>query len=94
MYVTIALIIWLIIGYFIGETTIHFQRKTLFKQSSKIHILEEKIDRYEKYVPITEIKKPQIIELHKRGINGREIWRILKIDGSAINRALHRWNII
>lgn len=91
MYVTIALIIWLIIGYFIGETVIYQQRKIIMKKNKAYARIQE---LYEKYVPETEKHKAMIIKLHNDWINGREIWRILKIDGSAINRALHRWKAV
>lgn len=93
MYNVLFLLLWALIWYWTGEATIYNQRKKLICRAWKITQLEAIKERYEQYVPKTEKKKNEIVKLHFWWFNGREIWRILWIDGSAINRALHRWNI-
>jgi hypothetical protein len=93
MYNVLFLILWILVGYRVWEYKINTQKDNLIKQAWTIAKLDAKIERYTQYVPKTEIKKFQIIKLHQLGYTSREIWSSLKIDSSAISRALKRWNI-
>lgn len=93
MYNVLFLLLWCLVGYRVWEYKIYTQKEKLIKQCWLIAKQDAKIERYEKYVPKTEIKKFQIIRLHDAWYTSREIWETLKIDNSAISRALKRWNI-
>ena len=93
MYNVLFLVLWILVGYRVWEYKIQTQKERLIKQCWTIAKLDAKIERYEKYVPKTEIKKFQIIKLHELWYTSREIWYSLKIDNSAVSRALKRWNI-
>ena len=93
MYNVLFLLLWCLVWYWVWEYKIQTQKERLIKQCWTIAKLDAKIERYEQYVPKTEIKKFQIIKLHELGYTHREIWKSLKIDSSAIGRALKRWNI-
>lgn len=93
MYNVLFLLLWCLVWYWVWEYKIQTQKERLIKQCWTIAKLDAKIERYEQYVPKTEIKKFQIIKLHQLGYTSREIWSSLKIDQSAIGRALKRWNI-
>lgn len=93
MYNVLFLVLWILVGYRVWEYKIHTQKESLIKQCWLIAKQDAKIERYEKYVPKTEIKKFQIIRLHNAWYTSREIWETLNIDNSAISRALKRWNI-
>lgn len=45
-----------------------------------------------KYVPRTELKKDFIITLRNRWKSCREIWDIVELDRSTIQKALKRWD--
>lgn len=93
MYNVLFLVLWILVGYRVWEYKIHTQKEKLIKQCWLIAKQDAKIERYEQYVPKTEIKKFQIIRLHNAWYTSREIWETLNIDNSAISRALKRWNI-
>lgn len=93
MYNVLFLLLWCLVWYWVWEYKIQTQKEKLIKQCWFIAKQDAKIERYEQYVPKTEIKKFQIIKLHELGYTHREIWNSLKIDSSAIGRALKRWNI-
>ena len=89
----ITLLTWvvcLLVWWLVWELTIHEQAKTIMKKNKELARMRE---GYEKYVPITDQKKDLIIKLYKAWVNWEQIWRDTWIDGSAINRALRRWNI-
>ena len=93
MYNVLFLLLWCLVWYWVWEYKIQTQKERLIKQCWLIAKQDAKIERYEQYVPKTEIKKFQIIRLHDVWYTSREIWKSLKIDSSAIGRALKRWNI-
>lgn len=93
MYNVLFLVLWILVGYRVWEYKIQTQKEKLIEQCWLIAKQDAKIERYEKYVPKTEIKKFQIIRLHNAWYTSREIWETLNIDNSAVSRALKRWNI-
>lgn len=93
MYNVLFLVLWILVWYWVWEYKIHTQKEKLIKQCWLIAKQDAKIERYEKYVPKTEIKKFQIIRLHNAWYTSREIWETLNIDNSAVSRAFKRWNI-
>ena len=81
----------MVIGYFIWESVIYIQRKKLIKRASTINKLECKIKRYEPYVPICEKHKEEILEYHMNWATWEQIWNVLRIHGSTVNKWIHKW---
>lgn len=65
----------------------------LFSENKVESELIDKVKRYEKYAPKTEIYKKTIIEWHKAWKTSEWIWKQLNMSGSAIRKALRSWSV-
>ena len=66
----------------------------LFSNENKVESeLIDKVKRYEKYAPKTEIYKKTIIEWKKAWKTSEWIWKQLNMSGSAIRKALRSWSV-
>lgn len=88
MIATLLWILWLVLWYCIGQWHTYLLHKNLMQKNKEVARMTA---AYEKYVPVTEKHKAEIIRLHNVWMNYEQISRMLKIDSSAINRAVKRW---
>lgn len=65
----------------------------LFSNVNEKSELVDKVKRYEKYAPKTEIYKKTIIEWHKAWKTSEWIGKQLNMSGSAIRKALKHWSV-
>ena len=73
--------------------TRHIACHDLFSNENEKSELIDKVKRYEKYVPKTEIYKKTIIEWHKAWKTSEWIGKQLNMSGSAIRKALKHWSV-
>ena len=72
----------------------HEAYHNLFSNENKVESeLIDKVKRYEKYAPKTEIYKKTIIEWKKAWKTSERIWKQLNMSGSAIRKALRSWSV-
>ena len=71
----------------------HAACHNLFSNVNEKSELVDKVKRYEKYAPKTEIYKKTIIEWHKAWKTSEWIWKQLNMSGSAIRKALRSWSV-
>ena len=71
----------------------HAACHNLFSENKVESELIDKVKRYEKYAPKTEIYKKTIIERHKAWKTSEWIWKQLNMSGSAIRKALKGWSV-